>query len=69
MPKRVELKTPEQWAAIDGIVVMEPAGWNYEIRTADDRIYPKPLHEPISHEEFQNRAGHSTVMGANDLGT
>ena len=48
-----ELRTPQEWQEIMGVVIMDPDGW----RTKDAPAWD----EPITQSEFQTRAAISTI--------
>lgn len=50
-----EVRTPEEWMWVTGILIMDPDGWR---REGDP-----PWSQPITREEFIRRAGVSTVRG------
>lgn len=48
--------TPAEWSEWTGIQIMDPDGWRL-----GSKLGPQGLHIPITHDEFQQRAGESTT--------
>lgn len=57
-----EKKTPEDWARLKGIVIVDPDGWR------DDENYRR-WDEPITEEEFRRRAAVSTIANRKEDGS
>lgn len=52
-----ELKTPSEWCAVTGIVILDPDGWDRKLQDSS----PGSFWAPCSEEEFMRRAFMSTV--------
>lgn len=50
---------PIEWAQLKRLVILDPDGW---------RLDGKALNEPIDEEEFDLRAGRSTITPAGPAG-
>ena len=53
-----ELKLPDEWCEILGVVVLDPDGWRFKHRNLE----PKDWKEPITESEFTSRRMWSTTM-------
>ena len=51
-------KKPEVWMRTRGPMVLDPDGWRFRHGT---NLEPKDWDEPITYEEFRERARHSTT--------
>lgn len=47
------MRTPTEWSEIDQVTVLDPDGWRQDAKSFDD---------PISYEEFRQRAVNSTLL-------
>lgn len=58
LEQRERLRTPEEWMNLKGPVVLDPDGWRFQ----HGKLMPKDWDEPLTYEEFRERARHSTTM-------
>lgn len=69
------LRTPAEWAALTGIEVLDPDGWDRRARPGCDSTCTtdcgpckgttgRAFDEPITEAEFRERAFSSTIRGA-----
>jgi hypothetical protein len=57
------LRLPEEWAAGEGITVMDPDGWRFALALANGKSYaPQAWDVPVSHDEWQDRMCVSSVI-------
>ncbi len=56
----MQLKTPKDWQAHYGIVILDPDGW----RSSVGQLKPRDFEDEIDQAEFEERMSVSTIMTA-----
>lgn len=59
--KDIKLRTPEEWAAEDGLIIADPDGWRFD--RPQFGLKARSFTDPITKDEFRTRCIFSTLLG------
>lgn len=59
--RKLDLRTPLQWAADDGLVILDPDGWRYPVQRKNVRYPARSFQERIDRTEYIARLWVSTI--------